>query len=156
MRWVRDLIEKVRSVRGEMNVPKSLQAPLLKLSLDAAGEAAWARNEAIILKDREAGIGELTAADAAPKGSATIAVEGGTFALPLEGLIDVAAERARLEKSLGKLEKELGGLRGRLDNPKFRENAAPEVIEETEDLAAQKSEELARLETALKRLAELG
>ena len=156
MRWVRDLIEKVRSVRGEMNVPKSLKAPLFKLSLDAAGEAAWARNEAIILKDREAGIEGLTAADAAPKGSATIAVEGGTFALPLEGLIDAGAERARLEKSVGKLEKELGGLEGRLKNPKFRENAAPEVIEETEDLAAQKSGELARLKTAVARLAEIG
>ena len=156
MRWVRDLIEKVRSVRGEMNVPKSLKAPLLKLSLDAAGETAWARNEAIILRDREAGIGGLTAADAAPKGSATIAVEGGTFALPLAGLIDAAAEKTRLEKSLGKLEKELGGLQGRLSNPKFRENAAPEVIEETEEMAAQKSEELARLRTAVERLAELG
>ena len=106
MRWVRDLIEKVRSVRGEMNVPKSLKAQLLKLSLDPDGEAAWARNEAIILRDREAGIDSLTEADAAPKGAATIAVEGGTFALPLEGLIDVAAERSRLEKSVGKLEKE--------------------------------------------------
>ena len=155
MRWVRDLIEKVRSIRGEMNVPKSLKAPLLKLSLDAAGEAAWARNEAIILKDREAGIEGLTAAEAAPKGSATVAVEGGTFALPLEGLIDASAEKDRLSKSVGKLEKELGGLQGRLSNPKFRENAAPEVIEETEELAVQKREELARLATALERLAEL-
>ena len=156
MRWVRDLIEKVRSVRGEMNVPKSLKAPLLKLSLDPDGEAAWARNEAIILRDREAGIDSLTEADAAPKGAATIAVEGGTFALPLEGLIDVAAERSRLEKSVGKLEKELSGLQGRLKNPKFRENAAAEVIEETEEQAAQKEGELIRLQTALDRLAELG
>ena len=155
MRWVRDLIEKTRSIRGEMNVPKSLKAPLLKLSLDDAGETAWAANEAIILRDREAGIEGLTAADTAPKGSATIAVEGGTFALPLEGLIDAATERARLEKSLGKLEKELGGLQGRLKNPKFLANAAAEVIEETQDLAAQKSEEVTRLKTAVARLAEL-
>ncbi|NNF92474.1 MAG: class I tRNA ligase family protein, partial [Boseongicola sp.] len=156
MRWVRDLIEKVRSVRGEMNVPKSLKAPLLRVSLDDAGQTAWTRNEAIILRDREAGIEGLTPTDAAPKGAATIAVEGGTFALPLEGLIDAGAERARLEKSLGKLEKELGGLQGRLRNPKFRENAAADVIEETEEMAAQKGEEVARLKTAVARLAELG
>jgi valyl-tRNA synthetase len=153
--WVRDVIEKVRSVRGEMNVPKSLKAPLLKLSLDAAGEAAWARNETLILNDREAGIDSLTAADTAPRGAATIAVGGGTFALPLEGLIDVAAERARLEKSLQKLGKDLGGLNGRLSNPKFIESAPDDVIEETKELLIQKEEEQARLKTALDRLAEL-
>ena len=155
LNWVRDLIEKTRSIRGLMNVPKKTMAPLLKLSLDAAGEKAWADNETIILRDREAGIEGLQSADAAPKGAATIAVEGGTFALPLEGLIDAAAEKSRLEKTVGKLQKDINGLQGRLKNPKFRENADAEVIEETEELAAQKSEELSRLETALARLAEI-
>jgi len=156
MRWVRDLIEKTRSVRGEMNVPKSVKAPLLKLSLDAAGETAWANNEAIILKDREAGIAGLDTADAAPKGAATIAVDGGTFALPLAGLIDVDAEKARLEKSLQKLARELGGLRGRLNNPKFVESAPAEVIEETKANAALRAAEETRLKTALSRLEEIG
>ncbi len=155
MGWVRDVIEKVRSIRGEMNVPKSLKAPLLKLSLDTAGEAAWARNETLILNDREAGIESLTAATTAPKGAATIAVEGGTFALPLAGLIDVAAERARLERSLGKLGKELNGLRGRLNNPKFVDSAPDDVIAETrENLVAREAEE-AKLKVALDRLAEV-
>ena len=155
MRWVRDLIEKTRSVRGEMNVPKKEKVALKQLALDAAQDAMWARNETLILNDREAGIAGREPADTAPKGSATIAVEGGTFALPLAGLIDAAAEKARLEKSTGKLTKELGGLQGRLNNPKFRANAAADVIAETEELAAQKQEELARLKTALDRLTEL-
>ncbi len=155
MRWVRDLIEKVRRIRGEMNVPKSLKAPLLKLSLDAAGKAAWARNEAIILRDREAGIEALTDADAAPKGAATIAVDGGTFALPLVGLIDIDAEKARLEKSLQKLGKDLGGLNGRLKNPKFLQSAPQDVVEETRELAETKRQEATRLQTALDRLAEV-
>ena len=155
MNWVRDLIEKVRSVRGEMNVPKSLKAPLLKLSLDETGEAAWAKNEVIILRDREAGIEGLSDASEAPKGSATIAVKGGTFALPLVGLIDVDAEKARLEKAIGKLSKELGGLRGRLNNPKFVESAPAEVIDETrENLAAREAEE-DKLKVALERLKEV-
>ena len=156
LNWVRDLIEKVRSVRGEMNVPKSLKAPLLKLSLDAAGEAAWARNETIILRDREAGIADLTPAEVAPKGSATIAVDGGTFALPLAGLIDVSAEKSRLDKALEKLGKDLGGLRGRLSNPKFLESAPEDVVEETRELLSQKEEEASRLRTAMERLAEVG
>ncbi|NNE81282.1 MAG: valine--tRNA ligase [Silicimonas sp.] len=155
LNWVRDLIEKTRSIRGLMNVPKKTKAPLLQISLDDAGKAAWAANETIILRDREAGIEALETVDEPPKGAAAIAVDGGTFALPLEGLIDVSAERARLEKTVGKLEKDLGGLNGRLNNPKFRENASAEVIEETEDMAAQKTEELSRLQIALARLAEI-
>ncbi len=156
MRWVRDVIEKVRSIRGEMNVPKSLKAQLLSLSLDATGQAAWARNETIILRDREAGIEALTPADVAPKGSATITVAGGTFALPLADIIDVAQEKARLEKSLQKLGKELGGLRGRLKNPKFMDSAPPEVVEETRANLSAREEEETRLSEAVARLAELG
>jgi valyl-tRNA synthetase len=155
LNWVRDLIEKTRSIRGEMNVPKKLKAPLLILSLDKAGEAALANNEAIILRDREAGIEGFENVTAAPKGAATIAVSGGTLALPLEGLIDVAAEKARLEKSAQKLQKELGGLAGRLKNPKFLESAPDDVIAETKELTAQKEEEAARLQTALDLLSDL-
>lgn len=79
-----------------------------------------------------------------------------TFGMPLADIIDVTAEKARLEKSIGKLAKELGGLRGRLNNPKFAESAPPEVVEEArENLAAREMEE-AKLQEALARLAELG
>jgi len=56
-------------------------------------------------------LGEVSQGEA-PKGSVSIPVAGGSFALPLAGIVDVSAEKARLEKSLGKLAKELGGLRG--------------------------------------------
>ena len=68
----------------------------------------------------------------------------------------MAAETARLEKNLGKLTKELGGLRGRLKNPKFADSAPPEVVEETRaNLAAREADE-AKLKDALARLAEIG
>ena len=91
----------------------------------------------------------------APKGAATIAVDGATFALPLEGLIDIAAETARLEKSLQKLSKELGGLRGRLKNPKFLESAPEEVVAETKENLAAREEEEDRLTEALAKLNEV-
>ncbi len=153
MNWVIGLIEQVRSARAEMHVPAGLQLPMLKLALDAAGEAAWARNEVLIR--RLARIDSLEAATAAPKGSVTVAVEGGTFALPLAGIIDVAAEKARLSKALEKLGKDLAGLNGRLGNAKFLDSAPEDVVEETRELAAQKTEEAARLTAALRRLAEL-
>jgi valyl-tRNA synthetase len=153
MRWVIALIEEIRSVRAQMGVPVGLKLPLLQLDLDAAGQAAWDRNAALI--QRLARIDSLSIVKDLPKGAAAVPVEGGTFALPLAEVIDVAGEQARLEKTLSKLAKDLGGLRGRLGNPKFVQSAPEEVIEETRDLLAQKEDEEARVTQALKRLAEL-
>ncbi len=153
MGWVIGLIEAIRSVRGEMNVPAALMVNLLRLDCDAPGRAAWERNAALI--QRLARVETLTDAGQAPKGSATIAVPGATFALPLADIIDVAAEKARLEKSLEKLGKDMGGLKGRLSNPKFVESAPEEVVEETRDLLAEKEAEARRLTAALSRLKEV-
>ena len=68
-----------------------------------------------------------------PKGAVTVAVDGGVFGLPIADLIDVDEEKARLEKVLAKLEKEIGGLRGRLSNPKFVESAPEEIVDETRE-----------------------
>ncbi|TDT75108.1 valyl-tRNA synthetase [Litoreibacter halocynthiae] len=153
MNWVISLIDTVRSARGEMHVPAGLKVPLVQVDLDAAGRTAFANNEALILKlARIEGVTE----GPAPKGSVTIPVAGGSFALPLAGIIDVDAEKTRLEKTLGKLAKELGGLRGRLNNPKFAESAPPEVVEEARENLAAREEEEGKLKAALARLAELG
>jgi valyl-tRNA synthetase len=153
MAWVISLIESIRSVRGEMNVPAALQVTLLRLDSDAAATAAWDKNSQLI--QRLARVETLTDASAAPKGSATIAVPGATFALPLADIIDVAAEKSRLQKTLEKLGKDMGGLKGRLSNPKFVESAPEEVVEETREMLAEKEAEATRLATALARLAEV-
>ncbi|MEM8956967.1 MAG: valine--tRNA ligase, partial [Pseudomonadota bacterium] len=153
MTWVISLIEEIRSVRAQMHVPVGLYLPLLQLDLDAHGQAAYARSEALI--NRLARIESLSPADALPKGAVTIAVEGGTFGLPLADAIDVGAEKARLEKSLGKLDKDISGLNGRLTNPKFIDSAPEDVVVETRELVTSKQDEAARLKSALDRLAEL-
>ena len=151
--WVIAMIEAVRSVRGEMNVPAGLKVELLELELDDASRAAYEKNESMI--NRLARIDKVSPTAAMPKGSATITVPGGTYCLPLADIIDVGAERARLAKSLEKLEKDLRGLNGRLSNPKFIESAPEAVVEETRGLAAEKEAEGARLKTALARLDEV-
>ncbi|PVA09320.1 valine--tRNA ligase [Pelagivirga sediminicola] len=154
MNWVISLIEAIRSARAQMHVPAGLQIPLLVTSLDPAGEAAWSRNEAMI--KRLARIESLEHVDAFPKGCATVAVEGGTFGLPLADIIDVEAEKARLDKTLGKLEKEIGGLKGRVNNPKFAASAPEEVVAEARENLALREEEAETLRAARARLAELG
>ncbi|SMO92752.1 valyl-tRNA synthetase [Thalassovita litoralis] len=154
MNWVITLIEEVRSARAQMHVPAGLYVPMLVTGLDDAGRAAWDRNEVLI--KRLARIDSLTDVADFPKGTATIPVEGGTFGLPLADIIDVDEEKARLEKALGKLAKELGGLRGRLKNPKFVESAPDEVVAETRENLALREEEETKLKAALARLTELG
>ncbi|MFD0858659.1 valine--tRNA ligase [Roseovarius aquimarinus] len=154
MNWVISLIEAVRSARAQMHVPAGAKIPLLATSLDDAGRAAWERNEAMIL--RLARVTGLEHIDAFPKGCATVAVEGGTFGLPLAGIIDVEAEKTRLEKTLGKLDKEIGGLKGRVNNPSFVASAPEDVVEEARENLALREEEAATLRAALARLNELG
>ncbi|MCY1128230.1 valine--tRNA ligase [Frigidibacter sp. RF13] len=149
--WVIRLIEEIRSARTQMRVPVGLKLPMILTALDDKGRAALGRNRAII--DRLARIDGLTEG-AAPKGAITIPVEGGAFALPLEGIIDLQAEKSRLSKTLEKIEKDMGGLRGRLNNPKFTASAPEEVIEETRDNLALNEEEANKLKAALARLAE--
>jgi len=154
MTWVTGLIDDIRSARAQMHVPVGLKLDMLALGMSDAAQAAWTRNETLI--KRLARVESLTAAAAAPKGSLAIAAEGANFAIPLEGIIDIAAEKARLVKSLEKLEKEIAGLTTRLSNPKFIESAKEEVVDEARANLEARSDEAAKVRTAVARLAEIG
>ncbi|WP_209834988.1 valine--tRNA ligase [Ruegeria sp. HKCCE3926] len=153
MNWVISVIENTRSARAQMRVPAGLYVPMLVTEIDAHGQAAWDLNEALI--KRLARIDSLTKADTLPKGTISIAAPGASFGLPLADIIDIGAEKERLEKAKGKLAKELGGLRGRLNNPKFVASAPAEVVEEAKANLAAREEEEAKLNEALARLTEI-
>ncbi|EPX76248.1 valine--tRNA ligase [Salipiger mucosus] len=154
MTWVISLIEGIRSARAQMHVPAGLHVPVLVTEFNDAARAAWTENAALI--KRLARLESLEEVESFPRGCVTVPVGGATFGLPLAGIIDVEEEKARLDKALTKLGKELGGLRGRLKNPKFRESAPEEVVEETEQNLAAREEEEAKLREALARLEEIG
>ena len=154
LNWVIGLIESIRSARAQMHVPAGLKVPMLYTDMDDAGQTAWDRNEAMI--KRLARVETLEKAESFPKGTVSIAVPGASFGLPLAGLIDIDAEKARLQKSLDKLGKEIGGLKGRLNNPKFAASAPAEVVAEAQSNLDARQEEADQLQAALNRLAELG
>lgn len=154
MNWVIALIEQVRSVRAQMNVPVGLRIEMLQIELDDSGRTAWNHNQAPI--KRLARIARLTPSEDVPKGAVTIAVAGGVFALPLADIIDIAEEKARLVKSLDKLGKDISALRARLKNPKFVTSAPDSVVSETRAKAALKQDEIGTLQAALARLEQLG
>ncbi|GGL72111.1 hypothetical protein GCM10011392_28340 [Wenxinia marina] len=153
MRWAISLIEGVRSARAQMNVPAGLYVPLVMEQADEAARTALARNDVLI--KRLARIGEFSEG-APPRGSLAVPVRGASFALPLADIIDVGAEKERIGKALGKLGKELGGLRGRLNNPNFAASAPEEVVEEAKANLALREEEETQLKAALARLEEIG
>ena len=153
MNWVIAVIDNIRSARAQLNVPAGAKVPMLVTEIDAAGQAYWDRNGELI--KRFARIESLEHADTLPKGCISIGAPGASFALPLADIIDVAAEKARQEKNLGKLMKELGGLRGRLKNPKFADSAPADVVAETRANLELREEEEAKIKEALARLAEI-
>ncbi|MEM6588314.1 MAG: valine--tRNA ligase [Pseudomonadota bacterium] len=150
MNWVISTIEAIRSARQQVRVPAGLTIPVLCTELDEAGKQAW-DNNAVMVK-RLARVEDVEFTDTLPKGCITVAVDGGSFGLPLADVIDVAEEKARLEKTLGKLAKELGGLRGRLNNPKFVESAPEDVVAEARENLSLREEEDAKLRAALAQL----
>ncbi|MFS4582854.1 valine--tRNA ligase [Phaeobacter sp. C3_T13_0] len=154
MNWVIAVIGNVRSARAQLNVPSGSIVPMLVTEMDAAAQGYWDRNAGLILN--KARIESLTKAQDLPKGCISIGAPGASFALPLADIIDVAAEKARQEKNLGKLAKELGGLRGRLKNPKFAASAPEEVVAEARENLAAREEEEAKVKDALARLSEIG
>jgi valyl-tRNA synthetase len=154
LRWAIALIEGVRSVRAQMNVPVGLQVPLVMLSADESARRAWAGNHVLI--QRLARISSLTESATAPKGALSVTAPGAAFVLPLADVIDVAAEKARVARALDKLGKEIAGLNGRLSNPNFAASAPAAVVAEAQGNLALRREEAAQLQAALDRLSEMG
>ncbi|TGD63580.1 valine--tRNA ligase [Tabrizicola sp. WMC-M-20] len=154
MTWVTTLIDDIRSARTQVHVPAGLKLDLVATAMTDAAQTAWANNEPLIR--RLARIETLTRTDTAPKGAITVAAEGATFAIPLEGVIDIAEEKARLQKTLDKLAKEIGGLNGRLNNPAFVASAPEDVVEECRTNLDAREDEAAKLRAAMTRLSEIG
>ncbi|QRG05818.1 valine--tRNA ligase [Xanthobacter dioxanivorans] len=125
--WVVDLVTEIRSVRAEMNVPAGAQVPLVLVEPGAetrARAAAW--DDAI---RRLARLSQVTIADTVPGESVQMVVRGEVAALPLAGVVDLAAELTRLRKEEGKLDQEVARIDAKLGNESFVARAPEEVVE---------------------------
>jgi len=149
--WVVRLIGLVRSVRTEMNVPPAALAPVLLR--DAAPQTLARAERWIEAIRRMARASEVQALDGAmPAGSVQAVLDEATVVLPLEGLIDVAAERKRLAAGRDKTLAEAAKVAQKLANADFVSRAKPEVVEENRERLAGFQAEAARLEAALARI----
>jgi valyl-tRNA synthetase len=152
MTWVIGLISQIRGLRAEMNVPPGTE--LAALYSDLSGDAArWADTHKAVIQRlaRVSGLGT----GAATATSVQIVEGTATLALDLAGAIDPTAERTRLTKEKTKAEQELGKIEKKLGNADFIAKADPAVIEENRERLAEFQGLIARLDTALSRLAAL-
>ena len=148
--WLIRLISDIRGARAELNV-----SPAAKLSLHVrdASPSTMARLDgqapAVAWLAR---ISLITDKPVVSGGAAQLVVDEATFILPLEGVIDLAAERARLEKNALAAEKDRDTLTARLASPGFTDKAKPEAVDKARGDLAARSAEAERLRAALVRL----
>ena len=148
--WLIRLVGEVRTARNELNVPPGARLPMH--IRDAAPEtlARIVRQGPVLA--RMARVTHAEGEATGDSGAAQVVVDEATFVLPLDGVIDLDAERARLTKAIAAVEKERDALGGRLSNASFVERAKPEAVEKAKADHAEKSAEAARLQAALGRL----
>jgi valyl-tRNA synthetase len=123
--WVIDLVTAIRSLRAEMNITTPIPAVLVGVSADTATRAGrWAD----IIR-RLARLSDISLVERAPQGAVQLIVRGEVAALPLQGVIDIAAERARLEKELTRVQSDIARIDAKLSNPDFIARAPEDVVE---------------------------
>ena len=148
--WLIRLVSEVRTAKNELGIAPGAR---LNAFVRDAGPLTVER-----LANQQAAIARLArldsvSTDAAPAGGAVqLVVDEATFVLPLEGVIDLAAERARITKAIEAVSKEAASLAGRLNNPAFVEKAKPEAVEKARADHAEKAAEVEKLTAALARL----
>jgi valyl-tRNA synthetase len=145
MRWVMDFILGVRRIRGEMDIAPSRKLPVLLQNAAAADIEYLGRNLHYLV--RLAGIEEprvLAPAEAAPI-SAVALLGALEILVPMAGLIDPAAEIARLAKRQAKAEIDLKKLQSKCENSAFTQNAPPEIVAKDLERLAELRVELGQL-----------
>ena len=148
--WVIDLISEIRSLRSEMNVPPASQLPLTMSGADEDTRSRAQRYESFI--KRIARLSDIAFTDSPPQGSAQFVLGQTTMALALANVIDLAAERERLSKEIGKLQQEIDKIDARFANEQFMAKAPEEVVEENRERRADAEAAANKLKAALERL----
>jgi valyl-tRNA synthetase len=148
--WVIDLINAIRSVRAEMNIPPATMLPLVLAGASADTKARAGRWSEFV--QRLARVADISFADVAPQGAVQLVVRGEVAALPLKGVIDLAAERARLEKELAKCDADIARVDQKLGNADFVKRAPEEVVEGEKEKRDEAQARKAKIAEALERL----
>ncbi|HLI11481.1 MAG TPA: valine--tRNA ligase [Alphaproteobacteria bacterium] len=150
--WLVRVIGELRSVRAEMNVP-----PAARIPVEVRGANPTTRRRLDTHRELIARLARLSRIEAGveapiPRGAVQVVVDEATLVLPLADVIDIARERARLEKEMAKLAGEVEKIERKLANRDFVAKAPEEVVEEQRERSQEAAAARDKLSEALSRL----
>jgi valyl-tRNA synthetase len=148
--WVVDLVTAIRSVRAEMNIPPATLMPLVLSGASAETQDRAQRWNDVV--KRLARLAEISFAAEPPQGAVQLLVRGEFASLPLKGVIDLGAEKTRLDKEIVKADADIKRVDAKLSNEKFVANAPEELVEEEKEKREAAVERKTRILEALERL----
>jgi valyl-tRNA synthetase len=148
--WVVDLVGAIRSVRAEMNITPAAEIPLVLVAASAATQARasrWAET-----MRRLARLSDISLAQRPPQGAVQLIVRGEVAALPLKGVVDFAAEKARLDKEMARVKSDIARIDAKLANADFVARAPEDVVEGEREKREEAEARRLKLDEALERL----
>jgi valyl-tRNA synthetase len=153
--WVVRLITHIRQVRSEMNVPPSAKVPMYLKDPSEASVTFLDAHRDLLMRLARLENAEVLNGDV-PKGAVQEVMDEATIILPIAEVIDLDAERARLEREIAKQDKEIQRFEGKLGNEKFIANAPEAVIETERERLSEAKQVREKLEEAHNRLSAVG
>ncbi|MEA2013948.1 MAG: class I tRNA ligase family protein, partial [Thermodesulfobacteriota bacterium] len=156
MEMVKTIINSIRNIRGVMNISPSKKLSVL-ISVPDSNMLSIMEDGRDYIRDI-ARLEDLKIKENArePKGSATSVVGSVKVYVFLGGVVDVAAEKARLKKEMEKFDKDLNFISRKLGNRDFMEKASKDIVEKEENKFKSLKEKCEVLEDALGRLSDMG
>ncbi|WP_127346630.1 valine--tRNA ligase [Pseudidiomarina mangrovi] len=155
MEWLQQVIVAIRNIRGEMNLSPSKPLPILVKQADTTAQQRLTANQAFFNALAKLESVTFLAADQEAPASATALVGRMEIHIPMAGLIDTAAELARLDKAIEKAQKEVDLFSRKLSNDNFVSKAPADVIEKERAKQADAQETLQQLQLQRAKIAAL-
>jgi valyl-tRNA synthetase len=148
--WIIDLVTAIRSVRAEMNITMATEIPVVLVAASPATQAR-AKRWADTMR-RLARLSEISFTPRPPQGAVQLIVRGEIAALPLKGVIDFAAEKARLEKEMARVTSDIARIDAKLGNADFVARAPEDVVEGEREKREEAETRRLKIDEALARL----
>ena len=154
MDYLMGVVRAIRNLRTELNCPPAKQIKVIFHSSD--GDLAFLGAQMPYLRAlARVGSADYLASGDRPKGAATTVVGSTEIYLPIDDLLDLDEERARLTKEIAKISDEITRSRKKLANPEFVNKAKPEIIQKERDKAIQQEEKLRTLMASVEQIQEI-
>jgi len=154
MTFLTGVIRAIRNLRTEMNCPPGKEVRVVFCGAD--GDLAFLREQEAYLRSlARVGASEFRQAGDRPKGAATAVMGAMEVYLPLDDLVNLDEERARLAKEVGKVEDELARVQKKLANGDFLAKAKAEVVHKEREKAIQFEEKIRTLRSSLEKIQEI-